>query len=269
MRSPSSVPGITDCGLPGINPIVHGSHLCHFYPSRQELIESLVPFFQAGLRNNERCLWVTADPLPAAEAKMELARVVPDMQERIAAGELRIADGPEWYQPSGDITAEALVGRWLDEEAAALRAGYSGLRITGNASFLTTETWRAGAWRVSERDEWAASWSQPGERYMAKKDSPQAWLYYSFARWPVPNSPGKQKAYEKALEAYQQYAKKYDPPLEVLRVPYEGSEVVGYLRMPKNAKNVPFVIAIAGLDSRKEEMIERFGPLAAAAIGGI
>src|SRR5881392_3262087 len=132
MRPPRSVPGITDCGVPGIKPIVHGSHLCHFYPSRQELIESLVPFFQAGLRNNERCLWVTADPLPAAEAKMELARVVPDMQERIATG-------PEWYQPSGDITAEALVGRWLDEEAAALHAGYCGLRITDNASFLTTE----------------------------------------------------------------------------------------------------------------------------------
>src|SRR5437868_11016330 len=64
-----------------------------------------------------------------------------------------------------------------------------------------------------DRDEWAASWSELGERYMAKKDFHQAWLYYSFARWPVPNSPGKQKAYEKALDAYQQYAKKYDPPL--------------------------------------------------------
>src|SRR6266852_624438 len=79
-----------------------------------------------------------------------------------------------------------------------------------------------------ERDEWAASWSQLGERYMAQKDFHQAWLYYSFARWPVPNSPGKQRAYEKALEAYLAYAKKYDPPLEVLRVQHEGSEVVGY-----------------------------------------
>src|SRR3954468_9315171 len=118
-----------------------------------------------------------------------------------------------------------------------------------------------------DRDEWAASWSQLGERYMAKKDFHQAWLYYSFARWPVPNSPGKQRAYDKALEAYWAYAKKYDPPLEVLRVPYEGNEVVGYVRMPKNAKSLPFVIAIAGLDSRKEEMIERFGPLAERGIG--
>src|SRR3954464_299791 len=118
-----------------------------------------------------------------------------------------------------------------------------------------------GRLKTLDRDEWAASWSQLGERYMARKDFHQAWLYYSFARWPVPNSPGKQRAYEKALEAYLAYAKRFDPPLEVVRVPYEGSEVVGYLRMPKGKAPAPFIIAIAGLDSRKEEMVERFSPL--------
>lgn len=122
--------------------------------------------------------------------------------------------------------------------------------------------------RSLDRDEWAASWSEIGDRYVAKKDFHQAWLTYSFARWPVPNSPGKQRAYDKALQAYLEYAKKYDPPLEVLRVPYEGNEVVGYVRMPKNAAaRVPFVIAIAGLDSRKEEMVERFSPLVERGFG--
>jgi len=118
-----------------------------------------------------------------------------------------------------------------------------------------------GRLKSMDRDEWAASWSQIGDRYMARQDYHQAWLYYSFARWPVPNSPGKQRAYEKALEAYLAAAKKFDPPLEVMRVPYEGTEVVGYLRMPKGARPAPLVIAIAGLDSRKEEMAERFAPL--------
>lgn len=126
--------------MPGIKPVVYGSHLCHFYPNRQELVESLVPFFEAGLKGNERCLWVTADPLPAAEAKAELARVVPDVQERIAAGQLRVIDGSEWYELSS-LSAEARVARWLEEEAAALGAGYTGLRITGNVGFLTAETW--------------------------------------------------------------------------------------------------------------------------------
>jgi dipeptidyl aminopeptidase/acylaminoacyl peptidase len=118
-----------------------------------------------------------------------------------------------------------------------------------------------------DRDEWAASWSELGDRYMAQKDFHQAWLYYSFARWPVPNSPGKQQAYEKALAAYLALAAKFDPPLEIVRVPYEGSEVVGYLRLPKGRAAVPFIIAIAGLDSRKEEMVERFAPLVERGIG--
>lgn len=143
MTSSLSLPGITHCGVPGIKNIVYGSHLCHFYPNRQELIESLVPFFEAGLRANERCLWVTGDPLPAAEAKVELARVVPDVQRRIASGQLRIIDGREWYQPGADLSAEARVRLWLDEEAAALGAGFDGLRVTGNVNFLTADTWQA------------------------------------------------------------------------------------------------------------------------------
>ncbi len=131
-----------------------------------------------------------------------------------------------------------------------------------------------------DRNEWAASWSLLGDRYLAKagtavatapaeanKDFLQAWLYYSFARWPVPNSAGKQRAYEKALEAYLAHAKLLDPPLEILRVPFEGKELVGYLRMPRSPRPAPLVVAISGLDSRKEEMVERFSQLLERGIG--
>src|SRR5437588_1558490 len=151
----------------------------------------------------------------------------------------------------GSAVSEAQTGRTLDELKAEVqaRAERNAYPLIG----LKPDDVREALGRLTslDRDAWAASWSEIGERYMAKKDFRQAWLYYSFARWPVPNSPGKQRAYEKALEAYLAYAKKYDPPLEVLRVPYEGSEVVGYVRMPKGARHVPFVVAIAGLDSRR------------------
>ena len=118
-----------------------------------------------------------------------------------------------------------------------------------------------------DRDEWAAAWSAIGDRAMEKKDFHYAWLVYSFARWPVPNSPGKQRAYEKALAAYVEYAKSFDPPMEVVKVPYEGKQVVGLLRLPKSGKPGPLVVAIAGLDSRKEEMVQRFSPLLERGIG--
>jgi esterase FrsA len=127
---------------------------------------------------------------------------------------------------------------------------------------------------TSDKDEWAAAFMHVADRYFndaksleksdptkANADYIRAWRIYSFGRWPVPVSPGKQHSYEKALEAFLDHAKFFDPPLEVVHIPFEGKEIIGYLRLPKNAKGpVPLVIAVNGLDSRKEASA-RFFPL--------
>ena len=137
--------------------------------------------------------------------------------------------------------------------------------------------------KTLDNDEWAAGFSGVADRYMAQAKSLEAsdpakasalyvkaWRLYSFGRWPTPASPGKQRAYGKALEAFLAHAKLMDPPLEVVRIPFEGSEIVGYLRLPKTAKEpVPVVIAISGLDSRKEDLSENFGAILPYGIGFI
>lgn len=136
---------------------------------------------------------------------------------------------------------------------------------------------------TSDYDEWAAAFTKVADRYMAEAKSVEksdpakanadyirAWRTYSFGRWPVPASPGKQRAYQKALEAFLAHAKFMDPPLEVVRIPFEGSEIVGYLRLPKNGKGpVPVVLAISGLDSRKEDLSENFGAVIPHGMGFI
>jgi len=137
--------------------------------------------------------------------------------------------------------------------------------------------------KTSDNDEWAAAFSAVADRYMAQAKSLEAtdpakasatyvraWRLYSFGRWPVPSSPGKQRAYAKALEAFLAHARFMDPPFEVVHIPFEGSEIVGYLRLPKNAKGpVPVVLAISGLDSRKEDLSENFGAVLPYGIGFI
>jgi len=137
--------------------------------------------------------------------------------------------------------------------------------------------------KTSDYDEWAAAFITVGDRYMseaqslertdpakANADYIRAWRIYSFGRWPVPASPGKQRAYTKALEAFLAHAKFMDPSLEVVRIPFEGSEIVGYLRLPKTAEGpVPVVVAISGLDSRKEDLSENFGAVIPHGIGFI
>ncbi len=132
-----------------------------------------------------------------------------------------------------------------------------------------------------DKDEWAAAFIAVADRYMnegraleksdparADADFVRAWRLYSFGRWPVPSSPGKQKAYAKALEAFLAHARSWDPPLEVVHIPFEGSTILGYLRLPKNAtRPVPLVIAVNGLDSRKEDLAESFSAILPYGIG--
>lgn len=132
-----------------------------------------------------------------------------------------------------------------------------------------------------DKDEWAAGFMGVADRYMsegkrlqatdpekANADYIRAWKLYSFGRWPVPTSPGKQRSYQKALEAFRAHARFQDPPLQIVRIPFEGKEIIGYMRLPKNAQGpVPMVIAINGLDSRKEDLSESFAAILPFGIG--
>jgi esterase FrsA len=132
-----------------------------------------------------------------------------------------------------------------------------------------------------DKDEWAAAFMGVADRYMkeaeslektdpvkANADYIRAWRLYSFGRWPIPASPGKQRSYEKALEAFRAHAKFWDPPLEIVRIPFEGKEIIGYLRLPKNPTGpVPLVLAVNGLDSRKEDLAESFSAILPFGVG--
>lgn len=109
-------------------------------------------------------------------------------------------------------------------------------------------------------DAWAAAWSAIGERYFASGDYYGAWHVFNVARWPSEKlSAGKGRAYQRALEAFQRHGRSLTPPIETVRIPFEGKEIVAYLRLPLQSpgaeRPAPLVFRINGLDSRKEEMI--------------
>ena len=122
-----------------------------------------------------------------------------------------------------------------------------------------------------DRDEWARAWMTVGDRYMATGRSAEsagqiadarasylsAYRYFKFGHYPTDNSPDKKKSYAKGIEAFLTYARHLDPPLEVVKIPFEGKEIVGYLRLPKGARPAPLVYFVTALDSRKEEWAER------------
>ncbi len=135
--------------------------------------------------------------------------------------------------------------------------------------------------KTRDKDEWATAFMAVADKYWAEAkaleatdpqkanaDYIRAWRLYSFGRWPIPASPKKQESYHKAIEAFLAHARFWDPPLEVVHIPFEGSEIIAYLRLPKNPKGpVPLVIAVNGLDSRKEDLSESFAAILPYGIG--
>ena len=121
--------------------------------------------------------------------------------------------------------------------------------------------------KSADRDEWAAAWSTMGDRHAASARTAakladrrehwrQAWLDHMFGAWPAQTTAGKRASYQKSIEAFVQYGKLLDFPVQVVRIPFEGKAIVGYLQLPKGARRAPVVLSIGGLDQYKEFAVE-------------
>jgi two-component sensor histidine kinase/PAS domain-containing protein len=129
-------------GLRAIPFLQWGSHLTQFFGSGEELRDLLIPYFKAGLENNEKCLWVTGSAFNAEEARNALKAAVPDLEQRENDRQIEIADGDAWYQAGQKLDPNDLVAGLLRREQDALGAGFIGLRTNGNCAWVSRDQWQ-------------------------------------------------------------------------------------------------------------------------------
>jgi len=128
-------------GIEPVGAVPWGTHFCQFYETAQDLVDTLVPYFLAGLAANESCMWVTSEPLRVEEAAAALRVALPDLDRFLAQGQIEILDYTEWYTRSGKFDAATVLQGWMDKLAVARELGYEGLRLTGNTSWLDEVAW--------------------------------------------------------------------------------------------------------------------------------
>ncbi|MEK7404660.1 MAG: PAS domain S-box protein, partial [Acidobacteriota bacterium] len=128
-------------GLDVIGAMPWGTHLCQFYATGQDLVETLVPYFREGLAANEFCMWITSAPLEVEQATAALRAAVPDLDDYLASGQMEILDYSQWYTKTGAFDADSVLQGWTDRLAAARRRGFEGLRLTGNTFWLERADW--------------------------------------------------------------------------------------------------------------------------------
>jgi len=121
-----------------------------------------------------------------------------------------------------------------------------------------------------DKDHWAEEWSKIGLAYEAQGDARAkagangaelAELYmHAFdacrvGRYPTPDSPGKLAAYQHSLRMFRKAAKHFDPPLEIVELPFEGNKLIGYLQRPPGVAKPPVVLHWGGVDGWKEDRL--------------
>jgi signal transduction histidine kinase len=128
-------------GISAVGSLPWGSHFCQFYAEQEDLVDSLVPFFKAGLDGHEKCLWVTSEPLPARDARTALRNAVPDLAERERRNQIEIIDHQDWYMATGTPDPDSTLRGWVEREERARADGFAGLRLTGNTYWVERSDW--------------------------------------------------------------------------------------------------------------------------------
>jgi signal transduction histidine kinase len=128
-------------GIDCIGDVPWGTHLCGFYGTRRDLIDSIVPYFTAGLKNDEFCVWVTSDPLDVEDTRTELRKAIPHFDRYLDINQMEIWDYRDWYLRGGSFDADRVFGQWAEKEKKAAAKGYRGLRAAGNTAWLEEKDW--------------------------------------------------------------------------------------------------------------------------------
>jgi len=118
-------------------------------------------------------------------------------------------------------------------------------------------------------EDWCAAWSAVGAEHeelgraalaagrqlSAGAHLAQAAVYYHFAKFLFVNDLGQMRtAHMAAVRCLDDALPYLDPPGRRIEIPFDGSRMVGVLRMPPGDGPHPVMIMIPGLDSTKEEL---------------
>jgi 2,6-dihydroxypseudooxynicotine hydrolase len=123
--------------------------------------------------------------------------------------------------------------------------------------------------RIERWEDWCRLWSEEAARHegLAKEATEKnrtvtaaeaylrAAIYYHCGKHLFAGHEDEWRvAHESLVRCYAAGAPSLDPPLQRLTFPYQGAEIPGWLRKPREIAHPPVAILLPGLDACKEEL---------------
>ncbi|PYQ43499.1 MAG: ATPase, partial [Acidobacteria bacterium] len=162
-------------GIALVGDMPWGTHFCHFFETKKDLLDTVLPYFKAGLEAGEMCLWVLPEPFTPDEAMKALRRAIPRLERYLDDRSIEIHRYRDWYYDAGDFDAARITSAWDEKLSEALARGFAGLRVNGTAAWLGN-----GDGRSFREYEEKIDGSMAGKRMIA------------LCTYPLSNSPGNQ-----------------------------------------------------------------------------
>lgn len=123
-------------GIPFVDEVPWGTHLCLFYETQDDLIDAATPFFEHGLDRNELCVWAIPDGLAISALEARLRPEIIGFDDHVTAGRLRFV-AADWHDGNASPDFERATAFWAGVLADAINGGYDGLRASGEALWLS------------------------------------------------------------------------------------------------------------------------------------
>lgn len=123
-------------GIPIADEMPWGTHFCQFYQIQQDLLDILIPYFKAGLENNEFCIWVTSEFLTKEEVLRVLKKNIPKFPKFFKSGQIEVFPYTDWYLKQGKFEMERVLEMWVAKHDEGLSRGFDGMRVSGNPFWI-------------------------------------------------------------------------------------------------------------------------------------
>jgi len=152
-----------------------------------------------------------------------------------------------------------------DKRVAAATAHWAARFVANGTSYPDFQATMA---RITRWDDWCREWGRTARHYEELAEGAEAagrtvtageaWrraaLCWHWGKFVFTDHPEEQRAaHERTVACFRRGAGTLSPPAEPVRVPYAGSTLAAYLRIPLGPPP-PIAVMIPGLDSVKEEL---------------
>jgi hypothetical protein len=113
----------------------HGQHACFYYETAAEQLAVVEAYIAEGLKRRERCLYIAAErTINHISETLHGAGVDVDRERR--AGALQLCTARDVYVQRGRFDAHAMITFLAQAVDESLRAGFQGLRASGEMTWI-------------------------------------------------------------------------------------------------------------------------------------